>query len=184
MYQYLAAVGTNGGTSPTGLLQSGNVWGVAGGARLEWGPLRLGVSAFHGAGLGVYVALQNSSTSFNTTTRELRTFTGLYGQMALVFGRSQVSAGLGQVTDDQLASDKQDASTSGLKSQAGISAGYYFSVTEHLVVGFDYFRFQADWWGAPNSTFDANGNTVILSGSLPAERQVINFFNVGVTFHW
>ena len=46
-------------------------------------------------GLGVYVALQNSGSTFSNVTKELRYFTGLYAQGALVFGRAQVSVGGG-----------------------------------------------------------------------------------------
>jgi hypothetical protein len=175
MYQPMAILGAD---------RTDEVWGVAGGARIEAGPLRLGASAFRGKGLGVYVALQNSSSSFNNQTKNLRTFTGLYAQSALVFGPLQVSVGAGRVLDDQLAEDKVDASTSGLKTQTGGSLGVYYRLTDNLVLGVDYFRFQTDWWGAPNSTFDDMGNVVILGGVLTPEKQVIHFINSGATFHW
>jgi hypothetical protein len=178
MYQYMAQLSSDM-PPPT------YVWGVAGGGRLEAGPLRLGLSGFRGKGLGVYVALQNSSTSFNPSTRELRSFTGLYAQTALVFGPSQISAGVGRVTDDQLETDKTDVGASGLKSQTGISLAYYHTLTQNLVVGIDYLYFRADWWGAPNSTLDPNtGDVVLLPGVLTPEKQVLHFINVGVTFHW
>ena len=163
-----------------GAARSDKVWGVAAGGRVEVGPIRLGLSAFRGKGLGAYVALQNSSSSFNTVTRELRTFTGLYAQAAVVVGRVQVSAGAGLVNDNQLASDRLDTTTSGLKRQAGASLGFYYSLTQHLVLGLDYFRFQTNWWGAPTAMTDASGNVVFL----PGEKQVINFINAGATFHW
>src|SRR6185503_16963588 len=115
MYQPMAILGAE---------RTDKVWGVSGGARIEAGPLRLGASAFRGKGLGVYVALQNSSTSFNNETKNLRTFTGLYAQSALVFGRVQVSAGAGRVLDDQLPEDKVDPNASGMKSQFGVSLAF------------------------------------------------------------
>jgi hypothetical protein len=180
-------LGVEGMYQPMKLLgadQSTEVWGVAGGGRLEAGPIRLGLSAFRGKGLGAYVALQNSGSSFNQTTKELRSFTGLYAQSALVLGKWQVSLGVGEVIDDQLDSDKIDVGTSNLKRQMGISLGLYYSLTENIALGVDYFRFQTDWWGAPNSTDDAMMNPVVLSGYLAPEKQVINFFNAGATFHW
>ena len=49
----------------------------------------------------------------------------------------------------------------------------------------DYFRFQTDWYGAPNSTLDAaSGATVILPGVITPERQVVNYVNAGATYHW
>jgi hypothetical protein len=176
MYQYMAQKGNDPRTD--------RVWGLAGGGRVEIGPLRLGASIFRGKGLGAYVALQNASSSFNSVTFNLRYFTGIYGQSALVFGRSQISLGLGEVIDDQLPEDKLDPTASGLKDQIGLSFGYYYSLTPHLAVGAVYFRFQADWWGAPNQVTDpVTGNTVIM-GVLTPEKQVINFINVGATYHW
>ena len=176
MYQPMAILGAD---------RTDAVWGVSGGARLEAGPLRLGASAFHGKGLGVYVALQNSGSMFNQTTKNFRTFTGVYAQSALVFGPLQVSLGAGRVLDSQLEEDKIDASTSGLKSQLGASLAVYYRLTDNLVIGADYFRFQTDWWGAPNSTLDDMGNIAILPGPpLTPEKQVIHFINTGATFHW
>ena len=150
--------------------------------------MRLGLSAFRGRGLGVYVALQNSGSTFNGTSKELRYFTGLYAQSAFVIGRAQLSLGLGRVTDDQLAADKIDASSSNLKSQTGASVGFNYAISKNLVFDIDYFRFQTNWWGAPNSTnvTDMAGNTVvmILPGYLTPEKQLISFVNVGATFHW
>jgi hypothetical protein len=161
------------------------VWGVAGGGRFEAGPVRLGAAAFRGKGLGQYYALQNSPVVFNPFTYEIRSFTGIYAQAALVFGALQLSAGAGRVTIDQLEADKTSAELSNAKSQTGISAAVYYGVYDNLVLGLDYFRFQTDWYGAPNSTTDAmTGETVILPGYITPERQVVNYINAGVTYHW
>jgi hypothetical protein len=85
---------------------------------------------------------------------------------------------------DQLQYDKTDATLSNAKSQTGVSAAVYYALSESLVFGLDYFRFQADWYGAPRSTTDAAGNTVILPGYITPERQVVNYINLGATFHW
>jgi len=180
MYQPMKQLG---GTDET------SVWGVAAGGRLEAGPFRLGLSGFRGRGLGVYVALQNAGSTFSNITKELRYFTGLYGQTAYVTGPWQFSLGLGRLIDDQLTTDKNDPSTSELKSQTGASAVINYAVTSNLVVDVDYFFFRTDWWGAPNSIFngtDANGNPIvqILPGYLTPEKQVISFINIGATFHW
>jgi hypothetical protein len=174
MYQFMGSEGSD---------DSSEVWGVAAGGRLEAGPFRLGLSTFRGKGLGDYLAIQNSSSSFNTVTRELRSFTGLYAQTALVLGRTQISFGVGRVIDDQLASDKVDTGISNLKSQTGVSLGLYYNLTDYLALGVDYFRFQTDWWGAPNSRLDGT-NIVLLPGYIQPEKQVINFFNAGATLHW
>jgi hypothetical protein len=170
------------------------VWGVSAGGRLEVGPLRLGASVFRGKGLGQYYAVQNSAVSFSqfSSNHDIRYFTGLYGQTALVLGPMQVSAGVGRVSIDQLYVDQFDYGLSNAKDQWGVSAAFYYNVTDNFVLGLDYFRFQADWYGAPYYTAElANtdpntgqpqkGPTV---GYLPAEKQVINFINAGATFHW
>src|SRR4029079_6749082 len=100
MYQYMGQISNMEVGRPDNLHSSDRVWGVAGGARLEAGWFRLGLSAFRGKGLGTYVALQNASSTFNSATRNFRYFTGYYAQTAAVFGNEQVSAGIGRVQDD------------------------------------------------------------------------------------
>lgn len=170
--------------STTKKLINDNVWGVAGGGRFEYGPVRFGAAAFRGKGLGQYYALQNSPVVVSPTTYAIRSFTGVYAQAALVFGKWQVSAGAGQVRVDLLAEDKVDPTLSNAKSQTGVSAAVYYNISDSLVLGLDYFRFQADWYGAPRSGKDAADATVLLGGYLPAEKQVVNYINAGATFHW
>lgn len=162
------------------------VWGVAGGGRLEVGVLRFGASVFRGKGLGQFYALQNSAASFsqNSPNLDLRSFTGLYAQAALVFGPLQISAGAGRVTIDQLEVDKTDYQLSNAKDQIGVSLGVYYSLTDYFALGLDYFRFQADWYGAPYFTTGTVSNPGPTAGFLPAENQVVNFINAGATFHW
>jgi len=185
MWQPISRIETTNDTPPVQKLHNDKVWGVALGARVEVGPVRFGAAAFHGKGLGQYYALQNSPAVFSPLTYEVRNFTGVYAQAALVFGPVQVSAGAGRVGISQLEADKKDAITSNAKSQTGVSAAVYYSVSDSLVLGLDYFRFQADWYGAPRSTTDAaSGATTILAGYITPERQVVNYLNAGATFHW
>jgi porin-like protein len=156
------------------------VWGVAGGGRLEVGPVRFGAAVFRGKGLGQYYALQNSPVAFSPATYELRSFTGLYAQAAVVFGSVQLAAGAGQVRIDQLEIDKRDAALSNAKSQTGISAAIYYALSDNLVLGLDYFRFQTDWYGAP--TLDPT--SMAVTGRLAPEKQVVNYINAGATYHW
>jgi hypothetical protein len=163
---------------------SDTVWGAAGGARIEAGPLRLGAAVFRGKGLGQYYALQNSPVVFNPATVEIRSFTGMYAQTALVFGKAQISAGAGRVSIDQLEADKSDFTLSNAKSQMGISAAFYYRVSDSVVLGLDYFRFQTDWYGAPASGPGPDGTPVAIGGYLAGEKQVVNYINAGATFHW
>ncbi len=73
---------------------------------------------------------------------------------------------------------------------AGFPKQDYFlnsmQVADSVVVGLDCFRFMASCYGAPKSTLDPSTmNPVISDGSLlPGEKQNLNFFNAGVTYHW
>lgn len=175
---------------------STDIWGVAGGGRFEYGPVRLGLSAWHGKGLGFYTALQNDPVMYDLGVKpgELRTFTGYYGQSALVFGPAQFSLGAGMATVDQLEKDKVNPALSTYKSQTGISAGVFYSVSDNVVVGLDYFRLMMRWYGARNHHFqDPDGldtdpendfNVVLDPGVINAEKLDIDFINAGVTFHW
>jgi hypothetical protein len=176
MYQYMGQIASD---------RHDSVYGLAGGGRFEIGPFRLGLSAFYGRGLGTYVALQNASSTFNGGSRNLRYFTGLYAQTAVVFGREQVSAGIGRVKDDLLPEDRTDLSTSNLKYQTGISGAFYHRLSENLVLGIDYFYFRTDWWGGAAFSIDPTTMAPVASGGLlPGEKQVVQLVNVGATFYW
>lgn len=151
-----------------------SVWGVSGGARLEAGPLRLGVSAFRGKGIGMSYALQTMSATLNPTTHEIRTFSGAYGQVALMLGKVHLAAGGGVASTDQLGSDRVNTALSVIHRQIGLSAAVYYNVSDSIVLGLDYFRFMARWYGAPRAD-------LVL---LPGEKQDLNFINAGVTYHW
>lgn len=174
LYQPLGRVATD----PTTMAKSDvstSVWGGALGARLEIGPVRVGAAFFRGRGIGMTYALQNSSVSVNPDSYELRTFTGFYGQGALVFGKLQVAAGAGAAAADQLSADRANSGLSVIHRQIGVSAAAYYSLTDSVVLGLDYFRFMARWYGAP---------TTDLTALLPGEKQDLNFINAGVTYHW
>ena len=178
LYQSLARVDSSQNDPVTGMPiktnQTTSVWGASGGARLEVGPVRLGAAAFRGRGIGMTYALQNSTVSVSTTTNEIRTFTGVYGQAALVFGKLQIGGGAGVAAADQLTSDRLDPNTSVIHQQIGVSAAAYYHVSDSVVLGLDYFRFMARWYGAPRADYSL----------LPGEKQDLNFINAGVTYHW
>jgi hypothetical protein len=157
------------------------IWGASGGIRIEAGPLRVGLAGFRGKGLGLFYALQRSSaTEDNSPTHELRTFTGGYGQAALVFGKVQLSAGFGMSLVDQTAFDKIDGSVSVIRYQRGISGAFYYYATDSIVVGLDFFNFAAGWWGAPM----VDATSMAVTGKYAGETQLLNFVNAGMTYHW
>ena len=166
--------------------ESTAVWGVAGGGRVEVGPVRLGVSAYRGRGLGMSYALQNTSASLNPETYELRLFSGVYGQAALVFGKLLIGAGGGMAATDQLSSDRINPSLSVIHRQIGISAVLNYHVTDAVVLGLYYFRFMARWYGAPASTLDPVTMEPVITSTdvLAGEKQDLDFINAGVTYHW
>jgi hypothetical protein len=88
---------------------NGTVWGAAGGLRVEAGPVRLGVSGFTGKGLGLFYALQKTHAT-EDRTRQFRTFTGVYGQGGLDFGRVFVGGVSGMSLVNQTPDDKLNVS--------------------------------------------------------------------------
>jgi hypothetical protein len=185
LWQPISRLETQPGPPVVQVQRDDKVWGVAAGARVEAGPVRFGAAVFHGKGLGQYYALQNSPAVFSNGTKEVRNFTGVYAQGALVFGALQVSAGAGHVGISQLQADLRDLIVSNAKGQTGVSAAVYYSVSDSLVLGLDYFRFQSDWYGAPRSGIDpTTGLPVGLGGFITPERQVVSYLNAGATFHW
>jgi hypothetical protein len=93
-----------------------------------------------------------------------------------VLGKLQLAAGAGVAAADQLTSDRINANLSVIHQQIGVSAAIYYHLTDAVVLGLDYFRFMARWYGAPRSTTDFT--------LLPGEKQDLNFINAGVTYHW
>ncbi len=161
-----------------------SVWGASGGLRVEAGPVRLGVSGFRGKGLGLFYALQRGNNSnpdpVEDITHTIRMFTGFYGQGALVFGKLRLAGGFGMSTVDQTTADKIDATVSVIRYQRGISGGIFYSATDSIVLGFDFFNFAAGWWGAPT----VDPTTMTVTGKLAGEKQLVNFANAGVTYYW
>ena len=172
LYQPLARL--NEDNPANKLDEKTSVWGASGGARLEVGPVRIGAAAFRGKGIGMTYALQNTSVTLNPDTHEIRTFTGIYGQGAVVLGKVHVAAGAGVAAADQLGSDRINTGLSVIHQQIGVSAAIYYSLTDSVVLGLDYFRFMARWYGAPRAD-------LVL---LPGEKQDLSFINAGVTYHW
>ena len=194
MYQPLARVEKKMVSVPDGMggmttttvptPESTSVWGAAGGARLELGPVRIGAAAFRGRGVGMTYALQNTTATV-AKTGEVRSFTGVYGQGAVILGNLHLTAGGGVAAADQLASDRLDTSMSVIHQQIGVSAAAYYHLSDSVVLGLDYFRFMARWYGAPKSVLNANGVPMLADGTLlPGEKQDLNFVNAGVTYHW
>jgi hypothetical protein len=96
-------------------------------------------------------------------------------------GKLHVAAGGGAASVDQLPSDRLNGKLSMLQRQIGVSAAVYYHATDSIVVGLDYFRFMARWYGAPKE--DLSG-VVSTNEILTPEKQDLNFINAGITYHW
>ena len=183
-------------TDPATMTQrtrSTSIWGLSGGGRVEMGPLRLGGSYFQGRGVGIGYALQTMTALEDNETSHpsgsmsppptfaLRTFSGWYGQGAVVFGRLHLAGGFGRAWVDRLDADRVNPGLSVLRYQQGISAAMYFSLVDSVVLGLDYFNYSAFWWGAPQAEM---GSATLTGARLRGERQTLNFVNLGVTFRW
>lgn len=141
-------------------------YGVAGGASLEIGPLRLAGSAFYGPGLGFGIALDNTPASVKVVMGEpeLHTFDGFFGVVGAKFGQVELGVGAGMSRMHLLEVEKADQTQSMPKSQFGISAMFNYHFTDYLVGDVDYFRAKYDWY--------------------LGDTQTMNFLNAGLTVHW
>lgn len=127
-------------------------WGVAGGGRLELGPVRLGGAVHYGRGLGFFYAQENSEVSaFNASDStdprdgDLRMFRGYYGQAMLVLGRISLGGGVGVSQLVPLPYD--DTTLEHLpKQQLGINGVFLVRVLDNLVLDLDFFQGRVTWW--------------------------------------
>src|SRR5262249_54455719 len=121
--------------------------------RLEVGPVRLGLAGHYGKGLGFFYAQENSQAAYynapdsmDPRDGDLRTFRGFYGQLMVALGLIDVAAGAGVAQLIML--PFEDSNTTHVaKQNRGISAGMFFHLDEHLVLGIDYMDAQYSWWG-------------------------------------
>lgn len=165
-------------------------YGAGYGARLEVGPVHLGVAGHWGKGLGLNYALESNDATVASTEQDyvLRTSDGYYAQLQLALGKLDISAGAGITRVMLLDSDKADTRNddndpatpianddanpaaqdplafSVAKHQLGISGGVVYHLTKSLHLDVDYFRAQFAWY--------------------LGERQNVNFVNAGLTMLW
>jgi hypothetical protein len=176
---------------------STSIWGVSAGARLEVGPARIGGAFFHGKGTGIHNTFDPSDVSggpaletvgglpvLEPTHAEIRSFTGFHVQVAGVFGAIEVGAGGGVATVGRIESDDRNFNLSAPKQQIGVGAHVNYSLSDHVVLGLDYMRMMARWYGAPAAVLDAAGQPGTNGQVLTAEKQDVSFINAGVTFRW
>jgi predicted porin len=192
----------NPATEPIPVETSRSIWGVSGGLRVELGPLRIGGAGFTGKGTGLYNPfVANDVTGAPAVEQrtdpmtmlatdvlepahaEIRTFSGFHAQIAAVFGRAEVGVGGGVGIVGRVPSDDQNYHLSAAKQQMGLGGHVNYHLTDNVVLGADYMRFMARWYGAPAAVL-VNGQPVTNGQLLAPEKQDANFVNAGVTFHW
>jgi hypothetical protein len=159
-------------------------YGTGYGARVEVGPVHLGVAGHYGQGLGLYYALEASDASIDTTSAQrLRKSDGYYAQLQFALPKVDLNAGAGisriiplgaetrtinGVSTFLPADGAPDPMTGGrrslIKYQLGLSAAVVYHVSDNLHFDFDYFRASFAWQ--------------------LGEKQVVNFFNSGLTATW
>ncbi len=151
-----------------GMNDSKSVYGAQAGARLELGPVHVGVSAFSGKGLGVNYFLSQSDSINNQASNDFRPFDGGYLQAQVVVQKFDFNAGVGITRAHQMTQDLDVALNPGqpdyLKSQRGISGVVVYHFNSTLHAAFDYFRASTEWWRG--------------------ETQDVNSFNLGMTATW
>jgi hypothetical protein len=138
------------------------------GARLEVGPVHLGVAGHRGKGLGFNYALEPSDTAIDQSGL-LRLVDGYYVQSQVVIEQFDLFAGWGIARAFLTSYDKTPAQPGAMthsiiKYHMGINGGVVYNVTPNLHVDFDYFRAAAQWY--------------------LGQSQVLNAFNTGMTVNW
>jgi hypothetical protein len=156
-------------TPPTdGSPEDTSAWGFGYGARLELGPVHLGVAGHYGQGLGLNYALEPGEASIDPRTK-LRKLDGYYVQSQFVIGKVDLSAGWG-ITRVFLNPADRERNAAGnvphsvIKSQMGISAGVVWHAREWLHLDLDGFRADCRWF--------------------LGEKQIVNVISSGMTFTW
>jgi hypothetical protein len=146
-----------------------SAYGMGYGGRLEIGPVHFGAAGHRGVGLGLNYALEPSAATY-TDSSELRHSDGYYGQLQVVLGKVDLSAGWGATRIHTLPIDWVPEASTGapkysiIRQQVGASLGVTYHAADYLHFAADYFRAYFDWW--------------------LGEKQVVHFVSVGTTVTW
>lgn len=178
------------------------IYGVGYGGRVEVGPVRLGLAAHYGVGIGVDFALQPSAALWHPQhadpENDLRTVDGYYAQLQVAPTKTfDLSAGAGvtrvklldtdtndvrdddmnpatpSVDDDPIPGVPDSIGEVPVKQQLGFSAGATFHLTENLHVALEYFRAIFQWYKP----------TPAAAGTQNPEQK-FHVVNTGVTYDW
>jgi hypothetical protein len=142
------------------------VRGVAGGFRTELGNLHLGAGGHYGKGLGLYYALEGSSSDTPKAGEPFRTADGFSLFAQYVLGKFDLNAYLGQSRIHLLPLDStpEYQNSHPIKTQTGFGGGVVYHMNESFHLSVDYLRTQFRWYGG--------------------SKQDLNYFNAGATLTW
>jgi hypothetical protein len=171
-----------------------DVWGAGYGARIEVGPVHLGLAGHYGKGIGVTYSLEPHQSLYfteiaqNDPTQDvqLRNVDGYYAQLQVVPTKTiSLMAGYGITRVHQLDVDKVEnwrPATDPLKGsvgyitirqQTGIGLGINYHASENLHLALEYFRASFEWYvPVPAPADTANPS------------QTLNFVSTGVTYEF
>lgn len=171
--------------------------GVGYGARLEVGPVHLGLAGHFGTGIGLDFALQPHPSGWHPTDKEFRNMDGYYAQLMVKPNPTfQVSAGAGVTRVARLLNDLVDIADSDndpatpaadddgvpgpdsvgfspIRQQLGFSGGVTLHATDNIHLTLEYFRAMFQWH-VPVPTPSPATNP----------EQSFNVVNAGVTYDW
>jgi hypothetical protein len=173
------------------------VKGAGYGARVEVGPVHLGLAGHYGEGIGFNYAFEPSDAMSDQIARgaALRTVDGYYGQLQVALGQLDLQAGAGVSRVHLLSTDTTDMNDNDadpttpagdddgvpgpdstgftpIRQQLGLSLGTVYHIGGNLHVALDYFNASFNWYDtAPASPAGA-------------PKQSVHIVNAGLTFDW
>ncbi len=142
---------------------SAHGYGAGYGARVEVGPVHLGLAGHYGKGLGLDYAFQSGDVAVSPNF-ELRDFDGYSALGQVVVGSFDINAGWGISRVFALPSDNMVGANISLPQQWAVSAGVVYHVTDYFHLDVDYLHALVNW-------------------SL-GEKQEMNFLNAGMIATW
>ena len=163
-----------------------NAWGLQAGGMLTLGPVMVGGAAFEGAGFSPINYLEESvvTADANGVLRDAR---GGFGLAAISFDalHLKIAGGAGVFRLDKTKNDPvaptptMPTNPALLRQNLGETVGLY-QTTGPVHFALEYFRAQHTWYdrGIANAVTPGGPATIVTP------KQVVNFFNAGMTVTW
>lgn len=154
------------------------------------GPFQLGAAGHMGKGLDGFLVMsfnpiQQGISPTQPYLAEFRPTKAYLVQAAYHFFDAWVSLGFGQSLFDRVDTDPPQMDLDSppiIRSQTGISAGLYYRLGLHVVLGVDYF--QARYGFDKRYITPPAGAPAGSTAAIVEPKQVVNILNGGVTLEW